>query len=141
MIHADPGYTGDTRRQQSYERSQADQSQAESHHSSGEGQYETLAHQVGQEPSAPGTQSRAHRQLPVLLGGPFEQDVGDIGTGNEEHHSDNPHEYQQREATVSCHRFLEMDQTEPGIALFISGGEEDGDSVGDHVKLGAGQIE
>ncbi len=62
---------------------------------------EALGEQLAHEPRASGAERGADRELAVARGRPREQEVGDVGAGNEEHEGDGAGEDEQRGTDVA----------------------------------------
>ncbi len=84
-IEAQPLHAGHVGRDDAAQPTDAENGEPESERTTGNGEQERFGEQLAHQTSPRRTQRGAHRDLPVAGGRARQQEIGDVGTGDEEH--------------------------------------------------------
>ena len=118
-VHADePALLADARKTSSIDAEQSadpDDPEDRPEHAAGERQHHALGQQLPHDPAAAGPDGGTHGNLTPPARGADEQQVGDVGTGDEQHEADGADEHQQRRANVADERFTDRQRLEHGV--------------------------
>ena len=75
-----------------HQRPNAPPGQRKPHYAADQGEEHTLGEELVKEPAPPGAEGGPHRNFPIASSSANQKQVGDIGTDDEEHQYDAPHE-------------------------------------------------
>jgi hypothetical protein len=98
-------------------------------------QDEALEHELADDAAAAGAERGAHGDLVAARGAAREQQVGDVGAGDEEDEHDRDHEHDQRRAHRRGVRLVEREHLDAAALLLLGVGLLEARGDGDHVGL------
>ena len=80
-------------------------------------EHDALGNELADDPAAAGSQCGAHRDLPLTCGAAHQQQVGDVGAGNEQHETDRTEHEQHRRPRLADHQVLKRNQRDAGQVI------------------------
>jgi hypothetical protein len=80
-----------------------------------QGQQDAFGEELADDASASGADGDADGDLPAACHGAGQQQVGDVGAGDQQHETDRAHQTQKRGAHIADHGFTERIDAEAGI--------------------------
>src|SRR3954454_547886 len=90
----------------------AGESKNESEDAAGNRYHQALCEQLANDVPASGTQRRAGSKFPLARGGANQQQIRNVGAGNQEHESDSAKQYVKRRASIADHQLLPQNHSE-----------------------------
>ena len=111
---ADAGKAG---RVDGEQRANAERAEAEAEHAAGQRQHHALGQQLPNDAAAAGADRRADRDLALAARGAHEQQVRDVGAGDQQHKADRAQQDEQRRPDVADDLVLQQLDAEPVVAL------------------------